>query len=151
MSKPEKIILTNMCMVYDDDGNILVQNRTEKSWPGIAFPGGHIEANESFVESVIREVWEETGLKISDPQLCGLKQWYTENDDRYIVMLFKTNKYTGTVRSSEEGEIFWIKKSDIHKYKLANDFDVTLKVFLSDELNEQYCYKSGDKYDYRLL
>ena len=25
------------------------------NWPGITFPGGHIEPNESFVESVIRE------------------------------------------------------------------------------------------------
>ena len=30
-------ILTNMCMVYDN-GNILVQDRLNKNWPGVAFP-----------------------------------------------------------------------------------------------------------------
>ena len=40
-----KIILTNMCMVYDNNGNILVQDRVSKDWPGINFPGGHVEYN----------------------------------------------------------------------------------------------------------
>ena len=43
MSKCETVVLTNMCMVYDDNGNILVQNRTKNTWPGITFPGGHVE------------------------------------------------------------------------------------------------------------
>ena len=43
-----------MCMVYDGN-RILVQDRMNPNWPGITFPGGHIEPKESFVESVIRE------------------------------------------------------------------------------------------------
>lgn len=67
--------LTNLCMLTDDEGRILVQDRTDPSWPGICFPGGHVEPGESFVESVIREVREETGLTILDPILCGIKQF----------------------------------------------------------------------------
>ena len=65
MAKKETVILTNMCLVYKGD-QILVQNRKKNSWPGITFPGGHIEENESFVESTIREIKEETGLTISN-------------------------------------------------------------------------------------
>ena len=54
MAREEKCVLTNMCMVYDGN-RILVQDRMNPNWPGITFPGGHIEPNESFVESVIRE------------------------------------------------------------------------------------------------
>ena len=79
MSRAEQVILTNLCMVYDDAGNILVQDRKDPNWPGICFPGGHIEPGESFVESVIREVWEETGLTIENPVLCGTKQFPTKN------------------------------------------------------------------------
>lgn len=62
MSEYEKIELTNMCMIYDNNGNVVVQDKINKSWGGITFPGGHIEKRESFVDSVIREVKEETGL-----------------------------------------------------------------------------------------
>ena len=54
MAREEMCVLTNMCMVYDGN-QILVQDRMNPDWPGITFPGGHIEPKESFVESVIRE------------------------------------------------------------------------------------------------
>ena len=54
MAREEKCVLTNMCMVYDGN-RILVHDRMNPNWPGITFPGGHIEPKESFVESVIRE------------------------------------------------------------------------------------------------
>ena len=38
-----------------------------KDWPGFTFPGGHVEDDESIVDSVIREVKEETGLNIQNP------------------------------------------------------------------------------------
>ena len=84
MHKEEKVILTNMCMIYSKD-NILVQDRV-KSWCGIAFPGGHVENHESIVDSVIREIKEETGLDISNVELCGIKQWF-KDDIRNICFL----------------------------------------------------------------
>ena len=56
MSRTEKCILTNMCMIYDNKGNILFQDRLNPNWPGITFPSGHIEPNEFFVKSTIREI-----------------------------------------------------------------------------------------------
>ena len=88
MAREEKTILTNMCMVYDDQGNVLVEDRSKPEWPGITFPGGHVEHGESFVASVIREVKEETGLDIQKPSLCGIKQWYAKEDVRYVVSVF---------------------------------------------------------------
>ena len=64
MSRSQATILTNMCLIEDDHGNIVMQIRDSKrySWSGAALPGGHIEAHEGLVESVIREVKEEIGL-----------------------------------------------------------------------------------------
>lgn len=45
-----------MCMIYDNDGNVVVQEKLNKNCGGITFPGGHIENRELFVDSVIREV-----------------------------------------------------------------------------------------------
>ncbi len=43
ISRAERTILTNMCMVSDGCGNVLMQNRTDPAWPGLSFPGGHVE------------------------------------------------------------------------------------------------------------
>lgn len=142
----EKIELTNMCMVYDDKGNILVQNRVSKDWPGITFPGGHIEKGESFVKSVIREVYEETGLEIENPLLCGVKQFQLNEEVRYVVLFFKTNKFKGEIKSSSEGEIFWIKKEDLKNYKLSVDFDKMYEIFENENLTE-FFYTSNFEFE----
>lgn len=62
MAWKESCELTCMVMVYDENGNILVQEKVNSSWNGIQFPGGHVEPGESFVACAIREVKKETGL-----------------------------------------------------------------------------------------
>ena len=138
MARSEQAIFTNLCLVYDGNGNILVENRKDPSWPGICFPGGHVEPGESFVEAVIREVWEETGLKIENPRLCGTKQFQTGKGERYVVFIYKTNRFSGQLHSSEEGEVFWLSRSDLGKYPLVPDFENMLKVFDEDTLSEFY-------------
>lgn len=138
MAREEICILTNMCMIYDGN-RILVQDRMNPDWPGITFPGGHIEPGESFVESVIREIKEETGLDISDVKLCGVKQWmHREGKYRYIVFFYKTNTYFGKLKSSNEGNVFWIEKSELNNYVLADGFDEMFEVFDNDNLSENY-------------
>ena len=38
MAHSEKAVFTNLCMVYDDAGNILVIDRKKEDWPGLPFP-----------------------------------------------------------------------------------------------------------------
>ena len=94
MKRSEPVELMNMC-VLRRGSKVLVQDRTDPNWPGVAFPGGHVEKGESFTDAVIREVQEEAGLTISSPRLCGIKQFQTDADARYIVLLFKTDRFSG--------------------------------------------------------
>lgn len=138
MKTSQATILMNMCMIYNDNGEILVLNRKKEFWPGITFPGGHVEANESFVASTIREVKEETNLDVSNLKLCGINQWVEKSGLRHIVFLFKTKDYSGEIKSSIEGDVFWIKSTDLSNYKLANDFNKIIKVFYNDDISELF-------------
>ena len=149
MKRSVETEFTNMCMVYDGK-KILVQDRVDKKWFGITFPGGHIENGESFTEAVIREVYEETGLTIENPVLCGIKQWQNDDLSRYVVLFYKTNQFKGTLSPSNEGEVFWINKEDLKNYKLANDFDDMFKIFENDHLSEFCDYKTSNGWEKRI-
>lgn len=146
MDRSEKVILTNMCMVYDENGYVLVQDKVDKEYAGIMFPGGHVEQNESFTDAVIREVYEETGLTISAPEICGIKQWPLENGGRYVVLLYKTNNFKGEIRSSDEGQVYWVKMSELMNLNLAEGMDKMLQVFNNDEIGEYYFYKENEQW-----
>ena len=149
--RSEKAIFTNMCMIYDGRGNILVEERVKNDWRGIAFPGGHTEVGEAFTDSVVREIKEETGLDIEAPLLCGVKQFYTDEGERYVVFLYKTDRYSGELASSAEGRVFWIKRDELEKYPLAADFADLVKVFEDGSLSEFFCFEEDGKYAKRLI
>ena len=132
----EQVVFSNMCMIVDGN-RILVQNRVDKNWSGYVFPGGHVETCETFCQSVIREVYEETGLTISNPVLCGIKHWQGTDNVRNVVLLYKTSGFSGTLKASDEGQVFWMDLSELQSSdKLADSFDTMLKVFLNDNLSE---------------
>ena len=145
MDRIHRCILTNICLVYKDD-EILVIDRKKKDWPGLTFPGGHVEKDEDFNSSVIREVKEETGLTIKNPILCGIEEFKIDKEDRYLMLYYKTNKFTGKIKRSKEGEVFWIKRKDLNKHKLSLDLKRILKVMESDKLSEIIYYKKGNKW-----
>ena len=148
MAKAEMTRLTNMCMVCDSDGNVLVQERKDPNWPGLTFPGGHVEPGESFVDSVIREVKEETGLTVEHPYLCGVKHFHTLDNTRYIVFLFKTNRFSGELKSSEEGEVMWIPLKDWQNYTWIPDFEHLLEIYRNDEISELFYERHDGKLEH---
>lgn len=135
MSRTENVTLTNMCMVKNKD-QVLVLDRNDPVWPGLTFPGGHVEAHESFHDSVVREVKEETGLTISHPQLVGVKQFYDHNDERYLVFFYIAERFSGTVKESDEGKLTWMSAKELKKQKLAYNFDHDLPVFFEQTISE---------------
>ena len=60
-------------------------------------------------------------------------------------------RFSGELTSSDEGEVFWIKRSELGNYKLVNDFENMLRVFESEDLNEFYYEKINGEWRMTLL
>ena len=147
MARMEEVELTNMCMVCDVKGNVLVQNKKgDRTWHGWNFPGGHVEQGEFVTPSVVREIREETGLTIENPKLCGIKEFQKEQDGkRFIVFLYVASRFSGELRASDEGDVFWYPLSELKRSKkLADGFSEMLPVFTSDEISEVFYTNNWD-------
>ncbi|WP_251717380.1 8-oxo-dGTP diphosphatase [Lactobacillus agrestimuris] len=135
MNRNEPVTLTNMCMITNKN-KILVIDRNDPVWPGLTFPGGHVEDHESFNDSVIREVKEETGLDIKHPKLVGVKQFYDNDKHRYLVFFYHAKDFSGELKASDEGALSWMSKNELEKSKLAFNFDHDLPVFFDPNISE---------------
>lgn len=144
----ETVIFTNMCMICDGN-KVVVMERLKQDWPGINFPGGHVEEGESFTDAVIREVKEETGLTIFSPRLCGIKDWY-DNNERYVVYLYKTSHFEGELISSDEGKVWWEELEQLSKLSLSMDMEDIIRVITEKTLSEFFYRKDGQDWVYDL-
>ena len=137
--KREIVSLTNLCMIEDGKGNVVAMDKKYGRDIGTTFPGGHRETNETFHDAVVREVLEETGLSIEDPVLCGIYHW-ERTDVHHIIFLYKAEKFTGRLKSSKEGEVYWCPLKDFRKKKdLSLGLREVLGIFCDGKGME--CYK----------
>ena len=133
--------LYNMCTVENPEtGEVLVQDRVKRDWSGITFPGGRVEPGESLAASTVREVLEETGLRISNLRFRGMMDW--ENPDtgaRWFIFLYRTASYTGSLlEETREGRVFWMPLSSLFSLSLAPNTGACLRLLLEDTVSEAY-------------
>ena len=144
MSRTENVELTVLCLITDGQ-KMLLQNRAKKDWRGYTLPGGHVEPGESFVDAVIREMKEETGLTVLRPRLVGVKQ-FPIPEGRYVVLLFRATGFKGALRSSEEGAMEWVPRDRLSRIATVKDFGDLLAVMESPELSEFQYTVHGDEW-----
>lgn len=134
-------VLVNMCMIYDrEKDKILVLDKVKKhGWEGLTFVGGHVEDGEVLYDSCVREVFEETGLKVKNLKLKGTVSWVAEgNDKRELGFLYYTEDFSGKlIEDNVEGKLFWM---GIEEFKNADgksySIDKILDLYLNDEHSE---------------
>ena len=136
-----EIELYNMTMVCDAAGRILVLDRAKTDWPGLTFPGGHVEPGESFAASAIREVFEETGLSVRTLTPCGVVHWaHRASGRRCVEFLYKTSDFEGTLSAgTSEGRVFWMEREELRTSTcLSLNFDLYLPLFLAGSISELF-------------
>lgn len=106
----------------DQRGSILLIKRTEREgdpWSGqIAFPGGRSSPkDQTFLETAIREAWEEVGVNLQEHELLGMLPMISTRSKRVRVVpyVFQLRRKV-VVRTNEEvAESFWVPMSDFEK------------------------------------
>ncbi len=114
--------LATLCYVQNDTHTLMLhrnkkENDTHRGkWNGL---GGKLEAGETPEECVIREVYEESGLTIIQPQLKGLITFpmFDGRDDWYVFM-FTARQYSGELIDSSEGTLQWIENEKVLELNL---------------------------------
>ena len=147
-----KVELTNMCMIHDKAANRVVVQKRVKYWTGYTFPGGHVEPGESFAESTAREVFEETGLIVTNLECCGVIHWdnLDPNDhEQYLVYLYRTEHFTGTLlKATDEGSVEWMDLEELKTMdpkKMSPNFAKYLELFLMPRWKELHApWRSSD-------
>ncbi len=130
----EKVIFMNMCMLVRGD-EVLALDKVNSSYTGITFPGGHVEEGETFRDAVVREMQEETGYTIYHPVLRGIYHWYRDGVHN-VGLLYRADQFDGELKSSEEGRVYWIDRSDYEKKDLAVGMPRVLQIMDGDEFTE---------------
>lgn len=141
----EKVRFMNMCMIQDGRGNVLALDKVNDSYTGTTFPGGHVEPGELFFQSMIREVWEETGLTIENPEFRGLYHWH-KGGVHHVITLYRAYTFCGELESSEEGRVYWISLEELKAKKLASGMEYVLEMMESETIKECYVRREADRY-----
>ena len=111
------MLLGTLCYI-EKENQYLMLHRTKKEndiheglWVGL---GGKFEAGESPEDCVIREVFEESGLRIQHPRLRGIMTFPSfQNEEDWYVFLFTATDFTGEINACSEGDLAWVKKDQL--------------------------------------
>lgn len=147
MGRITKAEIVNMIMIENrSTGKVLVLDR-RGSWPGLTFPGGHVEKGEAFVDAAVREAKEETGLDVSKLRCCGVVHWSNKKTgDCYIEFLYKTSCFCGKlIDETVEGSICWMTPEELkNSNRLSPNFEMYFPMFFDNKYSELYFDWDGE-------
>ena len=140
---------TTLCYIERDD-EYLMLHRTKKEndinkdkWLGI---GGNFESGESPFECARREIKEETNLDAKKLNYRGIVTFVSNEYGTEYMHLFTCKDFCGEISDCNEGELCWIKKSNIKNLPIWEGDKIFFK--LLDEENRFFSLKltySGER------
>lgn len=130
------MINTTLCYIERGD-EYLMLHRVKKEndinrdkWIGL---GGKFEEDESPEECLLREVYEESGLRLTSWRYRGIVTFVNTKCSSEYMHLFTADSFEGTVGPCDEGELEWIKKSELMKLTLWEGDRIFLRLLETNE------------------
>ncbi len=111
-------------------------------WNGL---GGKVQNGETPEECAVREVYEESNLKVKKLQLAGILTFpkIFDNQDWYC-FVYKSSDFSGTLKESDEGNLEWIKDEEVLKRNIWEGDHIFLPyLFSGKKFNGKFYYKNN--------
>ena len=149
------MILATLCYIKHDGYTLMVYRNKKPNdmhqgkWNGL---GGKFEAEESPEECVVREVWEEAGLKIRNPKLHGLLMFPNFKEDDWYVFVFTAREFEGElIANSPEGKLEWIPDEKLTSLNLWESDQIFFPWLEKDKFfSAKFIYQGDEMQGYKV-
>lgn len=148
--------LSTLCYIEKDNKYLMLHRIKKKNdvnkdkWIGV---GGHFEAQESPEECLLREVWEETGYRLTSYQYRGIVTFVYGEDVTEYMSLYTADGFEGEPHVCDEGVLEWVDKSEVLKLNLWEGDKIFFRL-LNEEKNFfslKLVYNTDDVLEYAAL
>ena len=126
---------TTLCYI-EKDGAYLMLHRIKKEndmnrdkWIGV---GGKFEDNESPEDCLLREVKEETGLRLHSWRYCGIVTFVSDRWEGEYMHLFHSEDFSGTLLDCDEGVPEWVSFADFDRLPQWEGDRIFLRLIAED-------------------
>lgn len=105
---PDVVHVAASGIVHNGKGEVLLEKRADNGWWGL--PGGHVDVGESVEQAAIREILEETGIRVRIRRLVGIYSdprynvigAYSDGLIHFVLVIFECEYLSGEIEVSEE-------------------------------------------------
>lgn len=115
------MLQTTLCYL-EEEGKYLMLHRTSKEkdvnqdkWIGV---GGKFEPGETPEECLLREVQEETGLRLLRYRFRGILTFCCDRAEPEYIFLYTSDSFAGTLIDCDEGTLEWVDKTAVGNLNL---------------------------------
>ncbi|MBQ3092187.1 MAG: 8-oxo-dGTP diphosphatase [Clostridia bacterium] len=130
--------MKNVTLCYIERGDeYLMLHRVKKKndvnqdkWIGV---GGKFEDKESPEDCILRETYEETGLRLTDYRYRGLVTFVNTIYETEYMHLFTATGWEGEIGECSEGNLEWVRKSDVPSLPIWEGDKIFLKLLADEE------------------
>ncbi len=110
------MINSTLCYLEQGDAYLMlhrvkkVNDMNHDKWIGV---GGKFEEKESPEDCILRETYEETGLRLTEYRYRGIVTFVSDEYPTEYMHLFTATDWEGEAHPCDEGELAWIRKKDL--------------------------------------
>lgn len=138
-----------VCHVIRDDKTLLMRKQEGFGAGKLNAPGGKLREGETPEECIVREVFEETGLRLSSLKKHGVLHFYfgEKDDPDWVVYVFSSTSFNGELKPSTEGPLEWVEVDRLPYDEMWEDDRHWVPLLLEDRCfsGEFHFDESGEK------